>query len=287
MLPTQDGGYEVNYRYDNLMELQGITCLACHVRRHVRFGPKIVETPPVTDWLGSGHGGAHTTSAHSQSEFCSRCHQFDESGRRLNGKLLQDTFSEWVASPQAEDGLACQTCHMPERAHTWKGIHDPATVREAIEVRVDLLPRANGQVGVDIKVTNTGAGHHLPTYVTPKLFVIVRSYDERERYIGGSEEVRAIGRDIVLGSNRQEELYDSRIPAGAVWRWRYRRNKAGARGLSVEVAVHPDHFYERFFSSYDRSRLGVETEALIDSALARTKRSTFRVYHERLSLSSP
>ncbi len=36
------------------------------------------------------------------------------------------------------------------------------------------------------KLSNTGAGYHLPTYVTPKNFVRVRMLDSELRVIGGT-----------------------------------------------------------------------------------------------------
>ena len=287
MLPVGGEAYEVNYSYNERLAEMGITCLACHVRQHTRFGPQTGEQPPVSAWLGSGHGGGHETPAHSSSSFCSPCHQFGDTGRRLNGKLLQDTYSEWEASSQAEEGLTCQACHMPERAHTWSGIHNAPMVQKAVNVGVEVQRLETGEAVADLTIENTGAGHHLPTYVTPKLFVIARLLDGDGRYIGGSEETRAIGRDILLGSENQEELYDTRIPAGGRWQWRYLKDKPGARTLTVTVTVHPDHFYERFFTNYDRSGLSDVAAAMIDSAQARTERSTFTIHDAKYRLSTP
>ncbi len=36
------------------------------------------------------------------------------------------------------------------------------------------------------KLSNTGAGHHPPTYFTPKIFVRVRMLDSELRVIGGT-----------------------------------------------------------------------------------------------------
>jgi cytochrome c2 len=286
MLPTEKD-YEVNYSYDEQLADDGITCLACHVRQHARFGPSASEQPPISVWLGPGHGGGHETPAHSSSSFCSACHQFADTGGRINGKLLQDTYAEWEASPQAQEGLTCQACHMPARAHTWTGIHDVSMVKKAVRVEAKTKWLITGEVVADITIDNIDAGHHLPTYVTPKLFVVARLLDEAGDYIGGSAETRAIGRDVVLGSEQQEELYDTRIPAGGRWRWRYRKDKPGAHSLSLAVTVHPDHFYQRFFSTYDRSGLSDVAEALIDSAQARTERSPFTIYDVNHHLPSP
>ena len=36
------------------------------------------------------------------------------------------------ASRHAREGRACQACHMPERRHLWRGIHDPEMVKRAL-----------------------------------------------------------------------------------------------------------------------------------------------------------
>ena len=63
-------------------------------------------------------------------------------------------------------GIQCQHCHMPNREHTWKGVHDPATFRQGIAV-VAVAARTAGGVTARARVTNVGAGHYLPTTPTP------------------------------------------------------------------------------------------------------------------------
>src|SRR3972149_4806383 len=83
------------------------------------------------------HNGAPRTPAFLRAEFCRDCHQFPPDGFALNGKLLENTYAEWKASPFARAGVQCQDCHMPDRRHLWRGIHDAATVR-ALDARPPL-----------------------------------------------------------------------------------------------------------------------------------------------------
>ena len=71
----------------------------------------------------------------SRAEFCSSCHQFD-AALAVNGKPLENTVAEWQASPQASQGVTCQTCHMPDRQHLWRGIHDPAMVASGLTTHI-------------------------------------------------------------------------------------------------------------------------------------------------------
>src|SRR5207249_4863664 len=80
------------------------------------------------------HNGVTRTPAFLRSEFCQSCHQFTPEGFALNGKLLENTYAEWKASRFAREGVQCQDCHMPDRRHLWRGIHDPEMVRSGLTI---------------------------------------------------------------------------------------------------------------------------------------------------------
>lgn len=276
-----DHGYGVNYEFDVGLRDRGVTCVACHVRGHARFGPAPTERPPASAWRGPGHGGAHETTAFSNAAFCSTCHQFESDGRSLKGKLLQDTYNEWRASPHAAAGETCQSCHMPGRSHRWLGVHDSATVVSAIEVDV---AHDFGEAGLEarVEVRNVGAGHHLPTYVTPKLFVDVVQVTDAGRAIPYTRQTRAIGREIDLGEHGRE-IYDTRIPAGGSWRWAYAGKRAGqAASVIVTIEAYPDHFYARFFEGYDRTGLSDTARLAIEEATRGAAASRFIVYRRTI-----
>ena len=276
VLPDESGGYDYNHQYDPSLQGVGITCTVCHVRGHVRYGPPRGSRPVAQVWGGPGHGGAVVAPVFESSEFCRGCHQFGPDETRLNGKLLQDTYAEWLASPQRTEGETCQSCHMPDRRHLWKGIHDAETVREALKLEAVPLEENGDSLTVEVRLSNTGAGHHLPTYVTPKLFVMARLLDGTSQPLAGTEAVRAIGREIVLTTEERREVFDTRIPAGGLWVWRYAQaQRAAAVALEVSVEVHPDHFYLGFFEAYSREGLSPRATAMIDSAEANARRSPY------------
>ena len=109
------------------------------------------------------HGGAVVSSAYSDSAFCKPCHQFEENGFSLNGKLLENTYNEWLDSPHAKEGKTCQSCHMPNRRHQWRGIHDPDSVKNAIKLDVEIR-NYQETIEAEIRLTNQGAGHPF-TYI--------------------------------------------------------------------------------------------------------------------------
>lgn len=142
-----------------LGKIDGIDCAGCHVRAYHRFGPRdVAETP---------HGKVKRLELFKRSEFCQKCHQFPPGqGTILNGKPLENTYNEWRASRYSREGKTCQSCHMPEGRHEFKGIHDPEMTRRGLQVHV--LRTAQGMY---VEAKNIGAGHALPTYGTPRITI--------------------------------------------------------------------------------------------------------------------
>jgi hypothetical protein len=174
---------------------------------------------------------------------------------------------------------------MPDRRHLWRGIHDPDTVREGIRLEVAHAPSGGDSTTVEIHVQNVGAAHNLPTYVTPKIFVRARLLDESGVPIPGTDAERAIGWEVVLTSAERRKVFGTRIPAGGEWVWRYAvplRPKAEA--IDVRLDVHPDHCYIGFFESYPRSGLSPAAAAMIDSAEAHARHSSYRLLQEQWPL---
>jgi hypothetical protein len=224
------------------------------------------------------HGGATRTRAFLRSQFCRDCHQFQPDGFALNGKLLQNTYAEWQASPFAQAGVQCQDCHMPDRRHTWRGIHDQAMVRSGLTIHLQRESAA-GEIAATLRVRNTGVGHAFPTYVTPLVVLRGELLDGGGRVVAGSREEYVIGRQVELDLSR--ELSDTRLLPGAEARLRYRRPRhAGARAR-FSVLVFPDAFYTAFFEVLLRQGAGLGT-AQIEEALAATRRSWFTVFSEDL-----
>src|SRR5262245_19446196 len=133
-LVRAEGQLGINPAFDAKLLGKGLTCAGCHVRGHQRFGPPrrdgTLESSTPRHALPDG--GVTRTSAYLVSEFCRGCHQFEPSGLALNGKLLENTYDEWKASRFPREGMQCQDCHMPDRRHLWRGIHDPDMVRSGL-----------------------------------------------------------------------------------------------------------------------------------------------------------
>ena len=245
---------------------RGLACAACHVRRHERFGP-----PSRGPALPAGErrplGGFVPVRALSDRRFCSTCEQFAPDGRKVNGKLLENTYAEWRASRYAREGRQCQSCHMPDRRHLWRGVHDADMVRRALLREVSVTRVEAGRLRVSVILANRDAGHYLPTYVVPKLYVNVYLRGRGTHMLVGQH---VIGRTLDIALDR--EISDTRLaPDG-------RRELSwdvsvgpGAWSVVLRTEVAPGEHYERMFADMRRRNPGLDetTRALLDESLAK------------------
>ena len=273
--------------FDAALQAKGLVCAACHVRGHARFGPPrrdgSLAGPAPRETLP--HNGVTRTPAFLAAEFCAVCHQFETDGYALNGKLLENTYAEWKASPAARAGRHCQDCHMPDRRHLWRGIHDRDMVAAGVTITLDTdrpRYRPGDEVRATLTVTSVAVGHFFPTYVTPRVLVRLALVDGAGRQVAGSVDEHVIGREVTLDLAR--EVSDTRIPPGGRAGFTYRRrlDRGGLR-LAASVTVEPDHFYTRVFESLLASGAG-DGARILRAALDAARRAPFVIFARTLSL---
>ena len=278
---------KANPVFDAELQRAGLACAVCHVRRHERFGPPRRDGSPASPAPRESlpHNGVTRVAAFRQSGFCASCHQFAKDDLALNGKLLENTYEEWRRSPAARAGRQCQDCHMPDRRHLWRGIHDREMVKSAIDVSVtteQARHRPGDELRARVAVKNVGAGHDFPSYVTPKVVVRAVLVDRTGQDVTASEQEYVIGREVALDLSR--EIFDTRIPPGQRASFSYRRRLTGpGLTLRVTVTVNPDHFYAGFFKSLLAAGVGAGASE-IHQALEHSQRSPFEVFRQDLPL---
>lgn len=257
--------------------LTGVSCGVCHVRGHVRFGPEPRVRKPMDR---VPHGGFKASRLFGESRFCTPCHQFPEDGYSLKGKLLENTYREWLESPYPGEGKTCQSCHMPERRHTFKGIHDPGFTRKGVRVETRVGVEG-GKVSGVVRVINEGAGHYFPTYVTPLVVVRVYQVDTHGNPVDGTMVEGRIGRYLPL--DLSYEIFDTRIPPKGSYDLEYRQALKGD-ALRVEITVYPDEFYTRFYQSMLSRGIARRGKALIEEALKNSLASPYILYQKTIHL---
>lgn len=262
---------------------QGIVCAACHVRAHTRYGPprRDGSLPAADETLP--HNGFVVSHAFADARFCSACHQFQPDEFALNGKLLENTYEEWKASPQAAAGQSCQSCHMPGRRHLWRGIHDPEMVRSGIRFAPEAIMQAADMLRTGLSIRNTGTGHYFPTYVTPRVVVEIEQIDVNGRILPKTRIERSIQRLVPVDLSR--EIADTRLPPDGELRLNYalpRHRRATA--IIYRLRVEPDEFYARFHRAILTDGSADKGKRQIKEALRRAESSGFIVFEERRQL---
>jgi hypothetical protein len=256
----------------------GVPCAGCHLRAYAHFGPPQRSTgltgPMV---LPAPHGGVFRTPLFESSEFCSACHQHPAEWA-IAGKPLENTYQEWKASPQAAQGISCQSCHMPDRQHLWRGIHDPAMVASG------LTPHTS--VDADkarFEITNTGVGHAFPTYATPTVIMFAVALDTGGTPRADTLRSRVIARHLRWDGDQWHELSDTRLLPGQSAAIELPWN--GYDRVRVWLEVLPDDHYESEVYPDHLARLAPddgESMRLIAKARADAAVSRFRLFETEL-----
>ena len=241
---------------------QGVTCAACHLRGWTRNGPPRVD-PTL---LAAPAYPREERPIYERADFCMPCHQLPPRNA-VAGKPLLDTYKEWLEGPYMKRGIQCQHCHMPNREHEWRGVHDAETVRQGI--KLDVAAHAT-KIGATVvaDLINIGAGHDLPTTPTPALWLKIELRDAHGEPIEGARGEMRIGRDIWFDGTWHERS-DTRIPPGSkvtlAKAWKGGRvNEATTASVSVEVW--PDDFYEHFYETRLKQQLPAAIRAQYEAA---------------------
>lgn len=262
-------GFGKNQSFDAWLKPSGVSCAVCHVRDGAVVGPPAAENFKTVAGQGKKHEKSEAREFFKTSEFCAACHQLD-GGYELNGTPLTNTYREWQQSSWGQNGIPCQQCHMPDRQHLFRGIHDKEMTLHAIDIS---LSKEEGKSLITI--TNTGAGHYFPTYVTPLIVIKAFMEDTAGTAIPGSLKKDFIGRKVRIDLEKQE--FDTRIPPGGKHEFRY-DPKGKAKGRAVfEIWVYPDRFYNRFYDLLLHDNAAVNA-ASIGEALRETEKSPYLLW---------
>lgn len=115
--------------------------------------------------------------------WCFQCHSVTQP---ITGADLQGTVKEWQNSKARQEGLTCQSCHMPlvgegDNEHHFHGHYYPGRnpLRDRKSIRIETITVDDGNINVFVK--NYLTSHYLPTGAhTKAIFLKVRCYDEND-----------------------------------------------------------------------------------------------------------
>ncbi|MFQ5756622.1 MAG: multiheme c-type cytochrome [Acidiferrobacterales bacterium] len=230
-----------NPDFDAELQRQGVTCAVCHVRDGKILGP-----------YGSEDAPHPVTKLDNPNQVCARCHvvggerwdtffrfppcgtvaeiRATAQGSDRNG---EDEAGPWPVGGTGEitvpdtAALNCVECHMPlverpivvggkvrrARRHVWRGGHDPAMVKSALELQLEEVSSSSpAKRRISLTLTNVGAAHYVPTGTPDRhLTVRLRLLDANGGVI--KEEKHMVKRTI-LWRPFIIDLWDTRLPRG-------------------------------------------------------------------------
>ncbi len=253
----------------------GVTCAACHVRGWQRFGPPQRGTGKVGKINGPAHGGFTATKDFETSNFCASCHQFPQE-YAINGKPLENTVKEWQQSRFAREGVQCQNCHMPDRKHQFRGIHDPGMTRKGLTFEI-----AKSGADVELSVSSTWIGHAFPTYVTPKVVVHAEALDRDGKVLQKWQ--WEIIREVYYEDGWKEQR-DTRLMPGERRKFAVKDVPEESTQVEFVVDVIPDHFYKGVYKGLLSDSLESDAEKLIRQAIKQAEVNDYRLFEGSVQL---
>ncbi len=208
---------------------EGITCDFCHTIKATNplaAGEPYTMRPGLTKWgpLRDAQSPVHKTEysvTHTLSQFCGGCHEY----RARSGAVLMGTYSEWLASPYAGQGIQCQTCHMPVgegqvvrpevkaaarpiNLHNIQGGHSADQIQKAARVEVQEIQRSDAGYNVLVAVENVGSGHMIPTGVPTRQLELVVQLRRGQAVLG---ERQTVFRKVVVDGQGNELRTDAQV----------------------------------------------------------------------------
>jgi hypothetical protein len=141
--------------------------------------------------------------------------------------------------------------------------------------------RTDGVVTARARITNSGAGHFLPTTPTPAAWLTTQLVGEGGAPIPDTKRSKRIGRHLVFKGGRFQELEDTRIPPGESLELASGfKAVPTARAVKVRVKVAPDDYYEGFYERRLRAKLPEGERKLFQEALRRGRASHYVVFEQ-------
>lgn len=222
---------------------EGVSCDVCHTISSVQVGriggagfalrlDDAVRYGPLCDAKPHYFHSMGCSPLHEAAEFCAACHNWSRQLPNGTTLALYPEYQEWLEESAVGSGISCQSCHMPgERAEVAVGWPERSGVpRHSFLGRGDLRRRAltgrarvtlaPGKLTVHLALTNSGAGHAVPTGLPERqLRVSVELLDASGRVTASQEHlygrvlVDAVGK-VVPFYDATSELADTRIKPG-------------------------------------------------------------------------
>jgi len=181
---------------------------------------------------------------------------------------------EWKQSPFAKQGVHCQQCHMPDRKHAFKGIHDKQMTRSGLVFSL----RKDGD-GALFSIQSVHIGHAFPTYVTPRIEIIADVLATDGHVL--KSQTWEIVREVAYADGWQE-VRDTRLLPGELRDYRMQVGKDVA-AVQVRVQVIPDAFYKGVYRDLLAGDVDTLARQHLEQALADAKANDYLLFQNTLN----
>ncbi|TLS74872.1 hypothetical protein FE236_10695 [Mariprofundus erugo] len=252
----------------------GVTCAACHVRGWQRFGPPLRSGSDPQS--GAAHQGFTAINAFESSSFCASCHQFPAS-MAINGKPIENTLNEWKNSDFGRRSITCQQCHMPDRRHEFRGIHDAGMVRSGLDISL----ARSGNTAV-LRMRSKWIGHAFPTYVTPKVVIRAEAVDRAGAVIRSWQ--WEIWRKVAF-DHGWKELSDTRLMPGEERAFIASPLSRNTVAVRYRVLVIPDAYYKGLYQQLAQSSRHHDGSKHIRLAAEQADQNDYTLFEGQLQVS--
>ena len=167
---------------------EGVTCQFCHGVKSIEgfHSAKDIKIDLSTIY---SHQPAEDNEAHEtdhrdyyhKSDFCLPCHAEMKNSRNLEVCSTGDEWHQYYEKTQR----TCQNCHMPQvegsYSHRFPGTHQNRFLSNAIDIQLIYDNRIQK---LQVTLTNSGAGHALPTGTPLRMIYLkVVAYDSAGKVI--------------------------------------------------------------------------------------------------------
>ena len=200
---------------DHPASRDGVNCDTCHTMAAVdmssdsatfRLRPEErTKYGPLCDAVDHYFHKMGCSPLHGEAQFCAACHRWSNAlGDGTKVRLLGE-FDEWRESSYAKKAVSCQDCHMPwqvapvaagaatrvNASHHgfWGEVGDLR--KRSLTVKT-TIKQTGKQLGVELRVKNSGAGHYVPTGLPEHRVVLEATLrDTADRELDRAERVYA------------------------------------------------------------------------------------------------
>jgi len=287
---------EDNPDFDPLLQHEGVTCAACHLREGRIVGVYgLPNTPHPVQKIGDPNQvcvRCHVVEGERWDTFfrfppCGTVAEIEDSRRKSPSPEARSELTRLLPAGstgevrvESVSGLGCVQCHMPlvrrslveggevrdTRRHLWRGGHDPAMVKSALRAGLEEVPASSPDMRrIVFTIVNTGAAHYLPTGTPDRhLSVRLRLLDAQGQVV--AQEEHLIKRTI-MWRPFIVDLWDTRLP-----RWQPRRYELDVERNGEAVAVEVIVRYHLLAESR-RQRIGYQN----------TQPIAYEVFRQRLA----